>query len=317
MTMRCVITDFMGDDPSLEASLLHEAGIDAFVAPEPDPATWADAAVEADAILTRHAPVREDTIRRLRRCRVISRYGTGHDNIDVPVALERGIVVTNVPDYCSDEAAEHAITLLLMAARRADVLTRSVREGGWTPQPLPPIRRIRGSSLGLIGYGRIGAGVARRGRGLGLVVHVFDPYLARPPEGVTMQPTVEDLLRRVDMVSLHAPLTDETRRILDAERLALLPPGAIVVNASRGGLLDLDAAIEALRSGHLAAVAVDVADQEPLPVDHVARDLPGLIVTPHVAYYSLTSVDEAKRRSTAEIVRVLRGDPPENPVTLG
>lgn len=313
----CVITDYMGDDTALEEGLLHDAGFEVFVAPSADPDTWAGRAVEADAILTRHAPVRAETLRQIKRCRVIARYGAGHDNIDIEEAVERGIVVTNVPDYCNDEVAEHAMALLLMAARHTDVLTRSVRAGGWTPEPLPPIRRIRGRRLGLIGLGRIGAAVAARAQAFGLQVHAYDPYLSEAPVGVVMEESVDALLQFSDFVSLHAPLTPDTKHMLDADRISLLPEGAIVINASRGGLLDLRAAIAALDAGQLGGLAIDVAEEEPLPPDDPARDRPGLIVTPHVGYYSSTSVEEAKRRSVGEIVRVINGEPPENPVRPG
>lgn len=313
---RCVITDYMGDDTSLEEELLGQAGFDVFVATSPDPETWAGRAAEADAILTRHAPVRADTIRLLKRCRVISRYGTGHDNIDIEEALSRGIVVTNVPGYCTDEVADHAMTLLLMAARHVDVLTNSVRAGDWTPNPLPPIRRIRGRRLGLIGLGRIGAAVGVRAQAFGLQVHAYDPFVSKAPDDVVIEESVEELLRSADFVSLHAPLTHNTKHILDTDRLALLPEGAIVINVSRGGLLDLGALLDALDAGRLAGAAIDVAEQEPLPPDDRSRNHPGLIVTPHMGYYSTTSVEEAKRRSASEIIRVINGEPPENPVYL-
>lgn len=185
--------------------------------------------------------------------------------------------------------------------------------GGWTPVSLPPIRRVRGRTLGFVGFGRIGSAVADRAVGLGLSIRVYDPYLPGPQDW-EMDRTIEELLRKVDMVTLHAPLTAETEGILDQERIALLPPGAIVVNASRGGLLDLDAAVAAVRAGHLAGLAVDVTDPEPLPADHPARHTPGVIVTPHVGYFSVTSVEEAKRRSTGEVMRVLQGQEPSHSV---
>lgn len=312
----CVITDYMGDDTSLEQELLSGAGFDVFVAPSTDPATWADQAVPSDAVLTRHAPVRAETIRRMERCKVISRYGSGHDNIDVDQARAQGIVVTNVPGYGTEEVADHTMALLLMAARHTDVLRRSVESGGWTPDPLPPIRRIRGRRLGLIGMGRIGAAVAERAQAFGLEVHAHDPFVTTAPEGVTLADSVDELVEISDFVSMHAPLTEETHHTLDAERIGRLPAGAVVVNVARGGLLDLDAALAALDEGHLAGVAIDVTEQEPLPADHPARHHPGVYLTPHVGYYSQASVEEAKRRSVGEIIRVVAGEPPENPVRI-
>lgn len=314
--MLCVITDYMGDDTSLEESLLHEAGFEVFVAPSHDPSTWADRAVEADAILTRHAPVRAELIRSLSRCKVISRYGTGHDNIDVPVAHERGIVVTNVPDYCTPEAADHTMALLLASARHLQVLTESVSRGGWTPDPLPPILRIGGRTLGMVGYGRIGAAVAARARAFGLRVCVYDPYLKADPEGVERHADLDEMLTRSDFLTFHTPLTEETRGLLDERRIALLPRGAIVINCARGPMVDVAALIAALRSGQLAAAALDVTPKEPPDRDDPLRNVPGLLVTPHTAYYSETSVEEAKRNSVGEIIRVIDGEAPLNPVVL-
>jgi D-3-phosphoglycerate dehydrogenase len=314
--MLCVITDYMGDDTSLEESLLKEAGFEVFVAPEADPATWADQAVGADAILTRHAPVRADLIERLEKCRVISRYGTGHDNIDVPVAHGRDIVVTNVPDYCTPEAADHTMALLLASARHLEVLTESVKAGGWTPDPLPPILRVGGQTLGMVGFGRIGAAVAKRAAAFGMRVCVYDPYLPADPEDVERFTDLDEMLAQSNFLTFHTPLTDETRGLMDERRIALLPQGAILINASRGLMVDIDALIAALRSGHLAAAAIDVTPQEPPASDHRLRNEPRLLVTPHVAYYSETSVEEAKRNSVGEIIRVIRGEAPLNPVVL-
>ena len=314
--LRCVITDYMGDDTSLEEQLLGDAGFEVFTAPSSDPEHWVNKAAEAQAILTRHAPVRVETIRQLKHCRVIARYGTGHDNIDVDDALSRGIVVTNVPGYCTDEVADHAMALLLMTARHMDVLTDSVRAGGWTPTPLPPIRRIRGRHLGLVGLGRIGVAVAIRAQAFGLNVHAYDPFVKSPPKDVTLEKSLDGLLVKSDFVSLHVPLGPETERIMNPQRIALLPEGACIINVARGGLLDLDAACEALNSGRLAGVAIDVAEQEPLSEDHPARHQRGLFITPHVGYYSSSSVLEAKRSSVEEIIRVMSGEPPLQPVHI-
>ena len=311
----CVITDYMGDDTALELELLGGEGVDVFVSESPRPQAWIDAARECDAVLTRHAPIRAAEIRQLARCRIIARYGTGYDNIDVAAAAERGIIVTSVPDYCVDEVADHAFALILAAARHLGSLTDSVRSGGWTPEPLPPIRRLRGLKLGLLGCGRIGASVAARAQAFALDVAAYDPYAAALPAGVARVHSVDELVERSDVLSLHAPLTPETERLLDRERLARLPEGAIVVNVARGRLLDLDAAMDVLRSGRLAALALDVLDEEPPRADHPIRSLPGALVTPHVAYYSTASVEEAKRRSVEEILRALAGKPPLHPVS--
>lgn len=311
---KCVITDYMGDDASLEEKTLSEAGFDVFTAPSPRPEHWIEHALQADAILTRHAPISGDTIAGLQRCKVISRYGTGHDNIDVNAASNRSIVVTNVPGYCTNEVADHALMLILMTARHADRLIESVRTGGWTPAPLPPIRRLDGLRLGLIGLGRIGTAVAGRAVSFGMRVSAFDPYAPSLDDAIQIKGSVDEIMTDSDVVSLHLPLTSVTRHLIDERRLSLMPEGAILLNVSRGGLLDLDAAIRQVQSGHLGGLALDVTEVEPVPVDHPARNTPGVILTPHVGYYSTTSVLEAKERSVAEIVRVVNGEPAEFPV---
>lgn len=311
----CVVTDYPGDDTTLEEELLAGAGIQTFVASSPDPRSWEEIAVTADAILTRHAPIRAATIGRLTRCLIIARYGTGYDNIDAQAAQRRGIAVTNVPDYCVDEVADHTIALLLMAARSLPTFTAATRSG-WTPHPLPRVDRLAGKTMGLIGLGRIGRAVAQRARSFGLRLVAHDPFLSALPDGIDDAPSVDVLLTMSDIVTLHAPLTDATRHLLDAERLERLPRGAIVLNVARGGLLDLDAAVLLVERGHLAAVAVDVAEIEPLPIEHPARDCPGVIVTPHVGYYSEQSVVEAKRRAVTEVLRVLAGGVPRHAVAI-
>lgn len=234
----CVVTDYPGDDTELEKDLLDLGGVETVVAPSPDPASWAGAAEKADAILTRHAPIRVSTIDRLSRCRVIARYGTGYDNIDVKAATRRGIVVTNVPDYCVEEVADHTFALLLTAARQIFAFTAATKRG-WTPHPLPNVHRLEGRTLGLIGCGRIGTAVARRAQGFGLRVVAYDPVAPALPSGVQGLSSLDELLGASNVVSLHAPLTEQTHHVLDEKTLMQLPRGAIVLNVARGGLLDL------------------------------------------------------------------------------
>lgn len=314
---RVLITDHMGDDTRLEQEILAAAGHEVVVAPAPDPTAWIDVAVEADGILTRHAPLGAETVGRLERCRIIARYGTGHDNVDVEAAERRGIAVTIVPGYSTDEVADHAFALLLALVRRLDVATDSVRAGGWTPHPLPPVHRLRGRTLGLLGCGRIGAAMAVRATGFGLDVVAYDPFAPALPDGVARAADVDELCERSDILSLHAPLTPDTHHVVGASRLARLPRGAILLNVARGGLLDLDAALRAIESGRLHGLAVDVTEVEPPPAGHRVRRTPGVICTPHLGYYSTTSVEEAKRRSAEEVVRVLAGERPRHPITAG
>jgi D-3-phosphoglycerate dehydrogenase len=314
MTRLCVITDYMGDDTTEEESMLSAQDIDVFVAPSTNPTEWIDAAIEADAILTRHAPIERATIEALKKCRIIARYGTGYDNIDADAAAQANIVVTAVVDYATPEVADHAMALILSLVRALPSFQRSIVAGGWTPTPIPLVPRLEGKTLGLFGFGRVGSAVARRASGFGLNTIVYDPYLTQPVANVERITAVEELLGRSEILSLHAPLTDETRGVIDRMAIERLPPGAIIVNVARGGLLDLEAAMDALDHGHLGGLGIDVAAVEPLAADHRIRRHDRAIVTPHVAYYSTGSVIDAKHQSVGEIIRVLNGGEPLHPV---
>jgi D-3-phosphoglycerate dehydrogenase len=313
----CVITDYQGDDTLLEEHLLGEAGVEVFISPSYRVADWVQAAEQADAILTRHAPIDATVLERLQRCRVIARYGIGFDNIDVAAATRRGIAVTYVPGYCTEEVADHAVAMILMASRALGPVAESMRHGAWTPHPMAVVERLRGRTLGLLACGAIGRAVAARAQAFGLAVIAYDPYAPQLPEGVERVGSLEELLPRSQILSLHAPLTPETARFMDARRIAMLPPGAILVNVARGPLVDLEAATQALASGRLGWLALDVFDPEPLPADHPLRKLPNAILTPHLAFYSRASLEEGKRRAVGNVLAVLAGRSPVDPVPVG
>jgi D-3-phosphoglycerate dehydrogenase len=238
---------------------------------------------------------------------VISVYAVGADGVDLEAASRLGIAVVNVPGYCSIEVAEHAVALLLAAWRRIRAAERVARSGEWSLEELRPVHRLAGRSVGLLGFGRIAQEVARRLGAFGVRLAAHDPY-ANADEAAALDVELcglEELLRRSDALSVHAPLTEETSGLLDGPRLALLPRGAVVVNAGRGGILDHEALLEALDSGRLAGAALDVAAIEPAdPADPLlARD--DVIYTPHMAYYSeesLHGLREATARNAAEVL---------------
>ena len=310
---RCLITDFMGEDAEMERQLLEAAGLQVVVAPTADRDAWVDDAGEADAVITRHARIDETAIDRMRRCRVISRYGTGVDNIDIEAAARRGIPVTYVPGGSTDEVADHTFGLILVGARRLDLLVQHMRQGGWVPVPIPPIKRLRGQVLGLVGAGRIGRAVARRAVAFGMKVVAVDPQAPKPHDvEFDVVPTLSDVLSKADVLSLHIPLTTDTRRLIGEREIQQLRPGAMLVNTARGAVLDLDAAVEALRRGHLGMLALDTYPEEPLASDHPLRKMENAVLTQHLAYYSLDSLRHAKRAVTAEVLAVLGGQSPRH-----
>jgi D-3-phosphoglycerate dehydrogenase len=238
-------------------------------------------------------------------CRVISRYGIGYDNVDVDAATEAGILVTNVPDYCLDEVADHTFALLLGAARGVVRAALTVAAGDWVPGT--EVHSLQGKQLTLIGVGRIGSKVAERAAAFGLRVVAFDPFATASVQGVTHADSLQQALVEADFVSLHLPMSAENRHLIRKETIATMRRAPILVNTSRGGLVDLDAALQALDEGQLQGLALDVTDPEPLPHDHPLRTHPRAIVTPHMAFYSEEATAELQRRAADEVARALRG----------
>lgn len=284
-------------------------------------ATTEDAAIEicadADAIIVQYAPMTRRVIGHLRRAQVISRYGIGLDNIDIPAATDHHIWVTNVPGFCKEEVAAHTMAMLLAFARKLLVMDRSVREGQWeTVGIMRPTPRLSSQTLGLVGFGAIARQVSRTAKALGMrvIASALRTTAETMAEYGVEKVQLQDLLRQADYVSLHCPLTPETRQMINAETLALMKPSAILINTSRGGLVDEPALVDALRSRRLAGAGLDVVAAEPLPMDNPLRDLPNVILTPHSSYYSDGSQEELQTRVAQEVVRVLRGERPLSPV---
>ena len=268
-----------------------------------------EVAADADAILNTYLPWPAESIARLEKCKIIARYGIGFDNVDLDAARTAGIVVTNVPDYSVEEVAVHTLSLILAMTRKLFEADRLVREGGWAIRSLQPIRRFSELTVGLFGYGRIARKLAAPINEIGARIIVHDPYLQPGPDLPELV-GLDDLLARSDVVSIHAPLTAETRGIIGEKAMSVIRTGAMLVNTSRGPLVDLAAITKALRSGRLGAAALDVFDQEPLDVSRIA-DVPNLIATPHMAYYSEESLQESQRKATTQVIKVLTGEQPD------
>ncbi|HWE81264.1 MAG TPA: C-terminal binding protein [Gaiellaceae bacterium] len=315
-TYRVVVTDHVFTDLETERGLLAPLGAELVLAPSTDEATLTELARGADALLVCYAPVPRAVVEAAAEggVRVISRYGIGYDNVDVDAASEHGILVTNVPDYCLDEVADHTMALLLAAARGVVEACASVRHGGWAV-PQTRIHSLRGRQLTLVGLGRIGVKVAERALPFGLRVVAFDPFVTEAPlAGIELAGSLAEALAGADLVSLHVPMSAANRHLVDDAAIALMTRSPVLVNTSRGGLVDLDATTRALEDGRLAGVALDVTEPEPLPADHPLRTHPRAIVTPHMAFYSEEAQAELQRRAADEVARALEGKPPRSPV---
>jgi phosphoglycerate dehydrogenase-like enzyme len=275
-----------------------------------------DAAVlESQALIVWHnTPVTRTGIARLKECRVIIRNGVGFDSVDVQAAKEYGIPVCNVPDYGTEEVADHAIALTLALCRQLFPLDQEARRLGWTIRVEPKLRRLRELTFGIVGLGRIGTAAALRAKALGFKVAFYDPYLANGVDkavGVERARTLDELLRRTDVLSLHCPLTEETHHMIGERELALLKPTAFVVNTARGAIIKKAAILDALHNGRLAGAGLDVVEDEPLKsADEAAT--PNLIVTCHSAFCSVESKLEMRRTSSRIALAAVRGEALEN-----
>ncbi|MEX0756275.1 MAG: C-terminal binding protein [Actinomycetota bacterium] len=307
------VTDHVFTDLDRERALLEAAGHELrFERNATTPDEVRAAVAGADAILNCYTVIPAEVIRELEACRVIARYGIGLDTIDLDAATARGIVVTNVPDYCVDEVSDHALALMLALARGVARLDRSVRGGSWTPSDARPLHRLRGRTLGLIGFGKIATTLAAKCGSLGLAVAVYDPFVpddvVRAAGGEPLP--LEALLADADIVSLHAPLTEQTRHLIGDTELAIMKPGAFLINTSRGPLIDHDALDAALETGRLGGVGLDVLETEPPAADDPLLRRDNVIVTPHAAFYSEESVAELQRKAAEQVVAVLAGQAP-------
>lgn len=309
---RVLLTDYAWPNLDVELAILKAAGAELVVAPSGDEATLAELARDVDAIMTCWAKVTARVVAAAPRCRIVSRLGIGLDNIDVAECTARGIPVTNVPDYCLTEVAEHTLALLLALGRKIGFYHGETKAGRYQLQAGPELRRLAGQTLGIVGLGAIGRTVADKARALGLRV-LATTRTPRPHSGVTLC-SLDELLVDSDYVSLHAPLTAETRGLIGARELALLKPTAYLINTSRGGLIDHGALAAALAEGRLAGAALDVQEPEPPPLASPPYDDPRVIVTPHAAFVSRESLEDLRRRATQQVVDRLAGRRPENVV---
>jgi D-3-phosphoglycerate dehydrogenase len=267
---------------------------------------------EADVVITQFARVNAAVIGAMRRARAIVRYGIGVDNVDLDAARARGIPVCNVPDYCIDEVADQTLAFILSLTRQVDAHARHLRAGGWgLAVPISGMQALRDLTVGVVGCGRIGREVIRRLRAFKSRVLVADPVV----DAATVEAlggslvTLDELLAAADVLTLHCPSTPATRRLIRAETLERMKPGALLINVGRGDLVDPAALTAALQAGRLGGAALDVFDPEPIPADHPVRSLPNVILAPHIASCSPTAVRKL-RESVVQIgLAAVRGEP--------
>lgn len=311
------VTDYTFPNLDLEQAVVSAAGCVLVGHHAGNPAELAAAVAGADAVITQFARIDAQVIAAMDRTRAIVRYGIGVDNVDLEAARARGIPVSNIPDYCIDEVADHTLSFILGLTRQVVPHTLHVRAGQWgLATPVPAMRVLREQVVGVVGFGRIGREVVRRLVAFKCTVLVHDPVAPAADIAAAGAKAVPlgDLLGRADIVTLHCPSTPETRQLVNARSLATMRRGALLVNVGRGDLVDTPALVSALESGQLGGAALDVFDPEPLAADHALRRLPGLIVAPHIASVSPTATRALREGAARRAVAAAKGDLPPNVV---
>jgi D-3-phosphoglycerate dehydrogenase len=295
--------------------VLGGAGIDYKIAPSGDEATLVEMARDCEAILTVFAKTTAAVIQSPVDLRVVARYGVGVDNIDVDAATARGVPVTYIPDYCTEEVASHSLAMLLSLNRALQKTHRGLIGGGFGVDLAKPVYRLSGLRLGIVGFGRCGGQLSRIATGLGLEIVAYDP--GRPngavdPETGARFVSLAEIIETADMISLHVPLSSDTHHLFSDAEFAAMKASAYLVNTSRGPVVDTVALARALEQGKIAGAGLDVYENEPLEPDHPLRSAPNTILTSHTAFYSETSLEENRRRAAQSVVDVLSGREPDH-----
>jgi D-3-phosphoglycerate dehydrogenase len=320
-----VIADYDYGDVDIERAIIEEAGFELIGAQCKTEDEVIEAARDAAAVVAQYATLSARVIAELAECRVIARYGTGVDIVDVDAATRHNILVTNVPnEWCENEVADHAMALLLAVARKIAVYDRATRDGIWQWQSGAPIHRLRGSILGLLSFGAIARGIAARAAGFGMRITAHDPYVpagevaAAGAEAVSF----DELVTESDCLVIQAPLTSQTHHLFDELQLRRMKPTAILINTARGPIVEDRALHRALSEGWIAGAGLDDIEEEPAKVsgwrpDNPLLRLDNVVITPHAAYYSEEAMGTVRRFAADEVVRVLTGQPPLSPVNAG
>jgi D-3-phosphoglycerate dehydrogenase len=316
--LKVLIADFDYADVELERTILEGAGLEVVEAQCRTEEDVIEAGRGASALLTQYAPITARVLAGLPGLRMVVRYGVGYDIVDVEAARERGVWVANVPDYGTEEVAVHALAMALGLLRHLPLYDRDVRSGRWHPVSTGPLYRLKNLTLGVVGLGRIGGTFARRASPWFARTLGCDPYLEEDawPGGVE-RAGLEEVFSEGAIVSLHTPLTAETRGFIDRNLFGRMREGSYLVNTARGGLVVMEDLLWALGEGPLAGAALDVLPQEPPPPDHPLLSNPNVVLTPHAAFYSLEAEEEARRKAALNVVSWAQEGRPLYPVVEG
>lgn len=259
---------------------------------------------EADGLINQYAILSRKVLENLSKCKVVSRYGVGVDSVDLKAATDLGIIVANVPDYCMDEVADQTVSMILALIRKIVFFDKQVKAGVWDFREGIPIHRIKGKTMGLIGCGKIGLEVARRISGFGVKVIAFDPYLAKAPAGIELK-DFDSVLKESDMISVHCPLNQATRHLIGEREFRKMEKKPVVINTSRGPIVDEEALTRALEQNLISGAGLDVLEKEPPGAGHPLLSRGNVVLSPHISFYSVESISELKRRTAKNVADVL------------
>jgi D-3-phosphoglycerate dehydrogenase len=308
---KVVISDYVWKSVDVERSILGP-DVDLFPMHTKTEQEFLSEAADCDALLNTYAgPITAKAMSEMPKCKIIARYGIGVDTIDLDAATDAGIIVTNNPTYCVEEVADHTVALLIGGVRKTSLLDRAVRAGRWDVMEAAPIRRLSTQTLGLVGFGNIARHVANRMAAFGVTILWYDPFLK---EGDANAPgfkvELNELLARADLISVHTPLTADTKGLFGDDLFRKMQPHAYIVNCSRGAVIDQDALARALDGKLIGGAALDTTVPEPLPIDHPLRNRENVVINPHAAWYSIEAFAELQAGAPGEVARVLSGQTP-------
>ena len=314
MNPTVLITDYVWPSIDAEKRILKEINANILIAPTGDESTLIKMATKADAIITCFAQVTDKVILSAKNCKIISRYGVGVDNINVDTATKENIIVTYVPDYCIHEVSDHVLSMMLTWNRKILKHHNQTKTQGWSSVSLNDrIMRLNDKYLGIIGYGRIGKTVASKASAFGLNILVYDPLIPEETQdSLVTFVSLEELLKKCHFITLHAPLLESTKDLMNEDQFSLMRPDAFLINAARGGLINEKALYNAITSKKIAGAGLDVLVDIDPPIDHRIINLENVIITPHTAFFSQESVIELEERAAKEVVRVINGEMPDN-----
>ncbi len=310
------VTDTVFPDWNPAEQALSALDVELIRAEKPEQDAILAVAQNAEAVFVTYAQITAEVIAGLENCKVIGRFGIGTDNIDIDAATNAGIVVTYAPVYCLDEVSDHAMALLLSLARKIPFSTSMVSSGRWEMPAVVPIRRFKGRTLGLVGIGNIAQAIVGKAQAFGIKTIAADPYAPDEVFAKTNTEKVEldELYERSDYVSVHAPLTPETEKMFSTEAFSKMKSDALLINTSRGPLVDVDALVKALDAGEIGGAALDVLPQEPPAADHPLFGRDNVILTPHTGFYSEDALLDLQTTVATDVATVLSGGKPKYPV---